>query len=69
MTLIAQTLEVSQPTVSRHLDILKQAGFVQVQRHLKWSYCKRDEEAIRGYLTWLRGELQLDAPDLGASPS
>lgn len=57
MTLIAEALGVSQPTASRHLDILKQAGFITVQRHMKWSYCKRDEAAIADYLRWLGAEL------------
>lgn len=61
MTLIAEALGVSQPTASRHLDILKQAGFITVQRHMKWSYCKRDETAISGYLEWLRVELGVGA--------
>jgi len=57
MTLIADALGVSQPTASRHLDILRQAGFIAVRRQQKWAYCKRDEAAIRDYLDWLRGEL------------
>ncbi|MCV2888215.1 ArsR family transcriptional regulator [Ruegeria sp. XHP0148] len=57
MTLIAKALGVAQPTASRHLEILKQAGFITVQRHLKWSYCKRDEAAIGEYLNWLGAEL------------
>jgi len=52
-TLIAQALGVSQPTASRHLDLLRQAGFIIVKQHQKWSYCGRDEAAIRGYLDWL----------------
>ncbi|WP_255571844.1 helix-turn-helix transcriptional regulator [Celeribacter sp. PS-C1] len=58
MTLIAEALSVAQPTASRHLDILKQAGFISVQKHLKWSYCKRNEGAIKGYLLWLQGEIR-----------
>ncbi len=57
MTLIAKALGVAQPTANRHLEILKQAGFITVQRHLKWSYCKRDEAAIAEYLNWLGTEL------------
>ena len=57
MTLIAQALGVTQPTASRHLDMLRQAGFITVRRHLKWSYCKRDDAAIRDYLDWLKGEV------------
>ena len=73
MTLIADALGVAQPTASRHLEILKQAGFITVScRHLeilkqagfitvskrhKWSYCKRNEAAIQEYLKWLQEEL------------
>ncbi|RJL05073.1 transcriptional regulator [Paracoccus siganidrum] len=57
MTLIAKALAVAQPTASRHLDILRQAGFITVRKHLKWSYCKRDEGAIGDYLDWLRREV------------
>lgn len=57
MTLIAEALGVSQPTASRHLDILKRAGFITVRKRLNWSYCKRDETAIREYLQWLAAEL------------
>lgn len=59
MTLIAEALGVTQPTISRHLDILRQAGFITVSRRHKWSYCKRDEAAIQGYLIWLTDELSV----------
>jgi DNA-binding transcriptional ArsR family regulator len=57
MTLIAEAMAVAQPTASRHLEILKHAGFIKVRRHQKWSYCKRDEAAIQDYLAWLKREL------------
>lgn len=57
VTLIAEALAVSQPTASRHLDILRQAGFIAVRKHLKWSYCQRDEAAISDYLNWLSREI------------
>lgn len=59
MTMIAEAIGVAQPTASRHLDILKQAGFITVQKHMKWSYCKRDETAIQEYLSWLQKEISL----------
>jgi ArsR family transcriptional regulator len=37
MTLIAEAPGMTQPTASGHLVVLKQAGFISVQRHLKWS--------------------------------
>nr|WP_063311805.1 metalloregulator ArsR/SmtB family transcription factor [Pseudovibrio sp. Alg231-02] len=57
MTLIAEALGVAQPTASRHLDILKQAGFITAQKHLKWSYCKRNEPEIKEFLHWLNMEI------------
>ena len=59
MTLIAEALDVAQPTVSRHLDILRQAKFITVRRHLKWAYCQRDDRRIEEHLDWLSGELVL----------
>ena len=56
VTLIAEALAVSQPTASRHVELLKQAGFITVRRHQKWSYCKRDEAALAEYLQWLAEE-------------
>lgn len=59
MNLISEALEVSQPTVSRHLDLLKQAGFVNVQKFKQWSYCKRDEKVLSEYFRWLKNELEI----------
>ncbi len=59
MTLIAEALEVKQPTISRHLDILKQARLITVKKHMKWSYCQRDEIEIQNYLDWLKKELSI----------
>ncbi|SDZ56422.1 transcriptional regulator, ArsR family [Jannaschia faecimaris] len=61
MTMITEELGVAQPTASKHLDILKQAGFITVRRHQKRSYCKRDEQAITNYLNWLQQELSLQS--------
>ena len=57
MTLIAEALDVAQPTASRHLDILKKAQLISVRKHQKWSYCQRNEVAIREYVHWLEQEL------------
>jgi ArsR family transcriptional regulator len=57
MTLIAEALDVAQPTASRHLEILRQAQFISVRKHQKWSYCQRNEIAIREYVRWLGKEL------------
>jgi ArsR family transcriptional regulator len=66
MTLIAKALGVAQPTASRHLEILVQAGFVTVAKRHKWSYCKRNEVMIAGYLEWLTRELAIGKGSQGA---
>jgi DNA-binding transcriptional ArsR family regulator len=44
--LIACKLRVSQPAVTEHLKILARAGFPTSKRIKKWTFCKRDEQAI-----------------------
>lgn len=46
MTLIAEALTIAQPTASRHIGMLNQAGLAKVRKHMKWSYFKRDEATI-----------------------
>jgi DNA-binding transcriptional ArsR family regulator len=62
VTLIAEALGVSQPTTSRHVGLLRQAGFISVRRHQARAYRKRNDEALAGYLAWL-------ADETGARPS
>ena len=57
MNLIAERLGLSQPTTSRHIELLRRAGFLRVRRQQKWSYCSRNEENLTNYYNWLRGQL------------
>lgn len=45
--LIARKLRVSQPAVTEHLKILSQAGFLKSKRIKKWTFYKRDENAMK----------------------
>ena len=45
--LIANKLGVSQPTVSEHLKILSQAGFVRAKRIKQWTFYRRNEDRIK----------------------
>lgn len=47
--LIARKLRVSQPAVTEHLKILSRAGFLAGKRIKKWTFYKRDEQAIRAF--------------------
>ena len=59
MNLISEALEMSQPTISRHVGLLRQAGFVNVQKYKQWSYCKRDEKTLSEFYRWLKKELAI----------
>lgn len=60
MTLLAEEMALSQPTVSRHVNLLRQAGFVGVTKRQQWSYCRRDEEALSEFLRWLGTDLDIE---------
>jgi DNA-binding transcriptional ArsR family regulator len=44
--LIAEKLQVSQPTASEHMRILVQAGLVSARRIKQWTFYRRDEAQI-----------------------
>ena len=46
--------EVSQPTVSHHLKVLREAGLIDVERHGLWSYYYVIPEATKELESWLR---------------
>ena len=41
---LMQVLEMSQPRISRHLNVLKNAGLVEDRREGKWIHCSLREE-------------------------
>jgi len=57
VTLIAEKLNMSQPTVSRHLEILRRADFVEVNRIGRWSFFSRNSKGIEAYGKWLNDNL------------
>ena len=46
--------EVSQPTVSHHLKVLREAGLVDVERRGLWSFYYVIPDAMEEFKTWLR---------------
>jgi DNA-binding transcriptional ArsR family regulator len=45
--LIAEKLEVTQPTASEHLRILSDAGLLKSKKIKQWIFYKRDADGIR----------------------
>lgn len=44
---LERALRLTQPTITHHLKILRQAGLVECVRLGPWLYCRRREEALR----------------------
>src|SRR5579863_6653137 len=47
--LIAEKLNISQPTLSEHMRVLCQAKLVQSKRIKQWTFYKRDEQRIKEF--------------------
>jgi ArsR family transcriptional regulator, arsenate/arsenite/antimonite-responsive transcriptional repressor len=45
--------ELSQPTVSHHLKVLREAGIVGSERRGLWAYYYVNPEALQGVSSWL----------------
>ena len=57
VTLITEKLEMAQPTVSRHLELLRRADFVTADKTGRWSFYKRNEKAISAFKAWINDNL------------
>lgn len=57
VTLITEKLEMAQPTVSRHLELLRRAGFLSVNKIGRWSFFRRNEDAISDFKKWIHDHL------------
>ena len=57
--LIAEHSGVSQPTMSRHIELLRRAGFLVTKRQQKWTYCSRNEASLLEYSDWLKSSLNI----------
>ena len=57
VTLITEKLEMAQPTVSRHLELLRRAGFLTVNKVGRWSFFQRNEAAVADFKAWINDSL------------
>jgi ArsR family transcriptional regulator len=47
-------LKLSQPTITHHVQVLREAGLISTRKIGRWLYCRRDEEALDRLGEWLR---------------
>ncbi len=57
VTLLTEKLEMAQPTVSRHLELLRRAGFINVNKIGRWSFFQRNEIAVLEFKGWINDYL------------
>ena len=55
--LMGEKLAVSQPTVSEHLRVLTDAGFLTGTKIKQWIFYRRDEKAIAAFKALMREEI------------
>lgn len=47
-------LQLSQPTISHHIQVLREAGLIETQKIGRWLYCRRNEQALDRLAAWLK---------------
>jgi ArsR family transcriptional regulator len=55
--LIAEKLDISQPTLSEHMRVLCQAKLVQSKKIKQWRFYKRDERLIQKFTKFMASGL------------
>ncbi len=48
-------LQLSQPTITHHIQVLREAGLVETKKIGRWLYCCREESSLRRLAAWLKG--------------
>jgi ArsR family transcriptional regulator len=47
-------LGLTQPTITHHVQVLRDAGLISTRKIGRWLYCRRNEEALDRLGAWLR---------------
>ena len=63
---VVEALGMTQPTVSKHLKVLRDAGVVLVREDGQHRYYRCDESALTGARQWLGGSKRM--PHTAATP-
>jgi len=54
---IERRVQLSQPTISHHMSVLKKAGLVEAKKLGQWMWYRRNETALREFARELRESL------------
>ena len=59
---LSATLELPQPSISRHMAVLRSAGLVQVRRDGRWLHYRLSDSPLLGYIRGYLADLQMQKP-------
>jgi ArsR family transcriptional regulator len=65
---ISPTFDVSQPTISHHLKLLRSAGLLDCERRGTWVYYWVNPAALQQLSSVLRADERVPAPTPGCGP-
>jgi DNA-binding transcriptional ArsR family regulator len=51
---LEEELELTQPTITHHVQVLREAGLISNRKIGRWLYCCRNERALDRLAAWLR---------------
>lgn len=63
VTDVADPFEMSLAAISKHLNVLTNAGLIQQERRGRVKWCKLDPAAMQDAWTWMQGFGQFDQID------
>lgn len=64
VTDVAEPFHMSLAAISKHLQVLAQAGMIQQEKRGRVTWCKLDPDAMRAASVWMQGFGQFDPVDL-----
>ena len=66
VTDVAQPFDISLAAVSKHLQVLAEAGLISQEKRGRVKWCKLEPDALREASVWMQGFGQFDPVDLDA---
>lgn len=64
VTDVAHPFDMSLPAISKHLNILSNAGLIIQERRGRVNWCKLEPDGLREASVWMLSFGQLDIPDI-----
>lgn len=66
VTDVAEPFQMSLAAISKHLQVLADAGLISQEKRGRVKWCKLEPDALRGASVWMSGFGQMDGLDFDA---